>query len=185
MSESETIAATSGRTDLPAYDGSLIHEERYPALEPGAYGWDHVTATAAAYADALRERNSVYQDKIPDDRPEPRYLKYHSEWLDKADAIEAVNLLVRYRGFEAAHVERTIRQLPADSRIVFGRETSPVIYVWTRRPVSAYYAFDYMKCPPKELGGTPNAETLTIPYVGKHADDLQQGEPTLIRAWWD
>lgn len=165
---------------LPNYKAKDYYDdERFGVLEPGAFGWDVETATRAAFADT-EPSTGVFE------APRPRYLKFHSEWTTPAEAARAVEHIGPYNAFDVEDVQTSLAVLPDDARVSVGRESSPVLYIWTDKPLEAYFAFELSSRGPDELGGKPLAQTFPEGLgVGLDANQLNDGTPTLIRAWWD
>jgi len=121
--------------------------------------------------------------------------------MDVDDAKPCLREIGSYNRFDGDVTADAIDDLPDASKVVVGRESSPVVYVWTVDAPAAYDVFDDLVIDdpiddpdaivpatdhrPSELGGVPNADTYPVMTVGKGRDDLEAGEPTLLRAWFD
>jgi hypothetical protein len=211
----QTEAETTGEQlpEPPAYDcpyepgtaGYDMAEQSgyYGVMYAGEYEWDNVRCTAEAYGEYDPNARPGNRRKSIDGKSR-RSLKFHSTWMDVETATECVHKVGEYNRFEPEHVAVALEAMPSDVRVVVGRESSPVMYVWTADQKGATAAFngigaswdeiaaaltgetnDPTASPPDELGGVPNAETYPIRTVGEAPEDLETGVPILIRAWWD
>jgi hypothetical protein len=155
------------------------------------YNWDAVECTRQAYG-LGRGRKKRYGKP---DRPSMmwRSLKYHTGWLTRDEAVECIEEIPQYNRFHPDYVRYAVSFMPSSTRVVVGREGSPVLYFWTDR---SYAVADILQridggdgvfaaSSPDELGAVRNAETYPTQTVGENPKVVPSGEWTLIRAWWD
>ena len=172
----------------------------YGIMYTGEYVWDNQTCTAEAYGEYNPDARPGDRHRTINGQPR-RSLKFHTTWMDVADAKPCLREIGSYNRFDGDVMADALDDLPDASKVVVGRESSPVVYVWTVDAPAAYDVFDDLVIDdpiddpdaivpatdhrPNELGGVPNADTYPVMTVGKGRDDLEAGEPTLLRAWFD
>ena len=177
---------------------------RYGIMFAGDYKWDNARCTREAYGDA--EQNY--------DHFRRRSLQFHTTWMDVDEALSCIEGMPDYNRFQPDHVAAVLKTLPETTRVVVGREGSPVLYLWTDHPKAVFSAFSSMSAaeslvddaeweewltvtdsrrylppisPPDELGGVPapDVDHFPLKVVGDDSAALEAGQPTLLRAWWD
>ena len=125
------FAAAPPTYEQPYTAGDTAYEHyadagEYGIMFAGDYAWDTVRCTAEAYGDA------GYISRSSNQKPS-RSLQFHTEWIDAETAKECIREIGGYNRFDPEYVAAAIDELPDSAQIVVGRESSPVIYVWTER----------------------------------------------------
>ncbi|ELZ39324.1 hypothetical protein C471_08595 [Halorubrum saccharovorum DSM 1137] len=172
----------------------------YGIMYAGNYEWDNQTCTAEAYGEYDADARPGERHRMINGQPR-RSLKFHTTWMDADKAEPCLREIGSYNRFDGDVTADALDDLPDAAKVVVGRESSPVMYVWTVDAPAVYDVFDNLIVDdtvddpdaivpatdhrPNELGGVPNADTFPVATVGKSRGDLDTGVPTLLRAWWD
>lgn len=129
-----------------------------------------------------------------------RSLKFHTDWLDRDAAVDHVTAVPPYNRFDPDAVSDALDRVPESTRVVLGRESSPVLYLWTDSartvmdllaniPHDENHETESIFSPagPDELGAVPASEVSSYPLrqVGIRRECVRDGTAMLIRAWWD
>ena len=180
------LAESAPAYEQPYSKGSNAYERltdgnKYGIMFAGDYEWDSVRCTAEAYGES-------HEEFARRDTQLTRSLQFHTDWIDAETAKECVREIGRYNGFDGEYVAAAIDEAPDSARFVVGRESSPVLYVWTERADEVLAELDqsnpFASEAPDELAAYPDAQQYPQPQVASTADP-GPGRPTLIRAWWD
>ena len=174
----------------------------YGVMHAAEYEWNNQTCTVEAYGEYDPDARPGDRHRTIDGKPR-RSLKFHTTWMDIAEAKPCLREIGSYNRFDGDVTADAIDDLPEPSEVVVGRESSPVVYVWTLDAPAAYDVFDSLVVEdepvrddpdaivpatdyrPNELGGVTDADSYPIVTVGKGRDALNAGEPTLLRFWFD
>lgn len=191
----DALEELSALPPFPRYDENHYRDDshhhdsgHYGIMYAGEYEWNNLRCTREAYGDA---RSTGHSHR--------RSLAFHTTWMDVATAKKCVQVVDSYNRYDGDHVSNALDELPSPTAVVFGRESSPVVYLWTLRPHAAIDALDGIRAtpeetqadaifapgPPDELGGVVDADSYPVYTVGKRKADLPTDAATLIRAWWD
>lgn len=191
-------------TDVPPvpvyadpYDKQRLYEKQgyYGVMFAPEYSWDTHRCIEEAYGDARSTPRSM---AIGGQRR--RSLRFHTGWLDVEDAMHHVTAIPSYNRFHPYAAADAIRRFPRTASVAIGRESSPVLYVWTANARTVIDALDdipydedhdedgpFAPAPPDELGAVPESEVSSYPVrvVGNSRETVSDGQPMLVRAWWD
>jgi len=187
----------------PAYDPHYSDDRRerlegqgsYGVMYAGDYEWSDIRCTAEAYGDADR---SADRSGIRTGRPR-RSLAFHSTWLTPETARVAIQHIGTYNRFKPDAVGPALGRIEAPLRVVVGRESSPVLYLWAADPREAMTELAnvdpedagddprsvFAAGGPDELGWIPDADGYPVPTVGKSAETAPSDKWAMIRCWWD
>ena len=207
-----TEASTQDLADPPRYElphdhDSAAHKNArmsgyYGIMYADEYVWSNRQCTAEAYGEFYADARPGKRHRTIKGQPR-RSLKFHSTWRKVAEATPCLRESGSYNRFDGDVTAAALDDLPEPVRVVVGRESSPVMYVWTVDAPAAFDVFDELIVEhepvrddpdeivpatdhrPNELGGIPSAETFPVVTVGKGRDELVSGVPTLLRCWWD
>ena len=174
----------------------------YGIMFAGDYEWNNQTCTAEAFGEYDPNARPGDRHRTINGQPR-RSLKFHTTWMDVAEAKLCLREIGSYNRFDGDVTADALDDLPDASKVVVGRESSPVVYVWTVDAPAAFDVIDDLVVDhdpvrddpdeivpatdhrPNELGGVPNADTYPLVTVGKGRGALESGVPTLLRAWFD
>lgn len=201
------LAGTEPEYRRPYEKGSKLDEAhsstgKFGIMHAGNYEWDNARCTREAYGD------------VSLDNLHHRSTTFHTTWMSIPEAVECLDEMPVYGGFRPEHAAAVLESLPASTRVVVGREGSPVIYLWTDNAKTAFSAFSTMTAAeslvddgeweewltssdtspynppirsPNELGGlhAEDVDSYPIKVVGDGIASLELGKRALIRAWYD
>jgi hypothetical protein len=174
----------------------------YGVMFADDYAWSNRQCTQEAYGEFCEDAQPGKRHRTIKGQPR-RSLKFHSTWMKVPEAKPCLREIGSYNRFDGYETADALDDLPTPCRVVVGRESSPVMYVWTLDAPAAYDVFENLIVDddpirddpdaivpatdyrPNELGGVPEADTFPLRTVGKGRDDLEAGVPTILRAWWD
>jgi hypothetical protein len=136
----DEFAATPPTYEQPYTEGDTPYEHyadagKYGIMYAGFYQWDDVRCTAEAYGESRDEFGR--RDTKP-----TRSLQFHTEWVDAETAKECIREIGGYNRFDPEYVTAAIDEMPDSAWFVVGRESSPVIYVWTDRSGEVMETFE-------------------------------------------
>lgn len=166
----------------PESETKYYEREKYGVMYSEDYEWSAVECTKRAYG--LKGGG--------------RYLFFHTEFLEKEEAVKCIKQIPHYNGFDPVNVSALLKDLSKGTKISVGREHSVVLYIWTDQieeitalfkrlenmaPVSAKAAW----CTPPDEYHVCAAEVFphheNQPLVDP--EKYENGQKVLIRAWWD
>lgn len=194
--DSQSLTGTEPRYRNPyggdtGIDDPKADHGRYGRMYTDDYEWDNVRCTKEAYGDQQVSWGSSRR----------RSLAFHTTWMDVGEAVECIEHIGDYNRFSPRDVMAVMHvAVPDNTRVVVGREGSPVLYLWTDAPKEVFTAFrsmaaaeatadhdEYRAYGPDELGGFQGGDALTFPtkFVGEDLAGLETGDPALLRCWWD
>ncbi len=154
----------------------------YGPMYAGEYAWSNVRCTAEAFGEYDREARAGHRRKTINGKPR-RSLKFHTTWMDRPEAAACVREIGSYNRFTDDRVVDVLESCPENTRYVVGRESSPVLYLWTDKPVDVMNTLTIAL--PDELDAHPGADSYPTLFVGETLQGLENDGDTLIRAWWD
>lgn len=167
---------------------------RYGIMFAPELEWDATRCIQEAYGDSdYTPRSQAY------DGERRRSLKFHTGWHTLEDARDLVREMPPYNRFNPNHVREALGLLDDPARVALGRESSPVLYVWTDTPRTAMDALDSVRersddgngvfapAGPDELGAVlaPDVDFYPLQVVGTSPECVDDGTPALCRFWWD
>jgi len=172
----------------------------YGIMYAGNYEWDNQTCTAEAYGEYDPDARPGNRHRTIDGQPR-RSLKFHTTWMDIAEAKPCLREIGSYNRFDGDVTADAIDDLPEPSKVVVGRESSPVMYVWTVDAPAVYDVFADLIIdePDRRPGRDRPGDGLPAERTGRcdgrrqlpgrdgreGPSDLDAGEPVLLRCWWD
>ncbi|WP_254810645.1 hypothetical protein [Natronosalvus amylolyticus] len=194
MNEHRSLATdcSDEQFDEPSYaypystDSRVYQSKRqtgyYGVMYAPEYEWDVVRCTAEAYGDSRHNTHSAIHQRVIDGRPR-RSTAYHTGWLSVDVAKACIRVINQYNYFDADAVCDALEALPDGSRVVVGREGSPVVYVWTDCAPYVMGVLDDAR--PSELGAHLEADTYPTQMMGATIGQTVPGKRYVVRAWWD
>lgn len=189
-------------TAAPVYEGPDDDAREYYSnhgkkgvLQPGDYT-DPAALLKHAYGDCYQEIGSI----DPYDGAD-RALLAHTSFLPPSEAAEVAGIGMpdRYNHFDREAVVETLRRLPGRARVVLGRESSPVVYVWVpdgdHAVVEAALDGEHMDAftegYERRDGSTghttvrPRPDEYSAIRPGEATRYFAVNDGTLVRMWWD
>lgn len=176
----------------------------YGVMYAGEYAWDNLRCTQEAYGDMRYTpggRSISGQNR--------RSLQFHTTWCGVERAAECLRVIESYNRFEGDLVADTLTGIDEPMVVAVGRESSPVVYVFTTAPRTVMDALDTMRVEidgieeygklagvdpvdtaprmPDELGTHLGSGPHYYPTrtIGNQRNVVSDDTPGLIRAWWD
>lgn len=189
-------AKTKAKNEIPEHQApketNYYEKEKYGVMYATDYEWSNTECTRRAYGK----------------RGDGRSLLFHTDLLNKEEALECIKEIPHYNAFDPENVSKQLEKMPHGTKIAVGREGSPVLYIWTddiKRLTELFVELDvqnpssgkwcngpdeYAICPaekfPHVIGDLldPIRNRKNLDKIVKKAEDAD-GDKVLVRAWWD
>lgn len=179
------------------------NQGKYGIMYADDYEWSNRRCTRAAYGDCA---DNIYgSSRGLRKARHRRATAFHTTWMSPEQAAECVAEMPDYPPFNPSIFRGLLtKAVPETSKVVIGRERSPVAYFWTTNPkyVMDLLAADALveqvadalattteavrAAKPQELGAYPGADHYPTTGLGeRHPSEISHDGPVLVRAWWD
>lgn len=138
-------------------------------------GLTPVQRTAIAYQDGqedgFKEKHDI--DGL-EQTEEGRSLNFHTEMMNPENAADCCRVVPGYNRYDGEFVGDMVEMLPEvdpKAKVAFGRESSPVMYVYTERPKDTLEFFGEMESEEAERSNELRAELHDIAEAVKAPDE--------------
>lgn len=122
-----------------------------------------------------------------------RSLHAHTKFMDKEKAVNVAEegMPEAYNGFNREHLVDFLKDLPEDTKVSLGRESSPVVYLWKKDKDTGEVKQAIEDNLGKWLRDGENSPWYSSPNEYNEMEEdkeytpFEVNEGILIRLWWD